>query len=135
MDLLASLVLIAALLAVAWLVLVLALWLHRPSRELARPALRLLPDVLRLVGRLLADPTTPRGIRAALLFLGAWLAFPLDLIPDFIPGLGQLDDVVVAILVLRWVGRRLGPERLREGWPGTPESYDLLMRLLRLTRT
>jgi uncharacterized membrane protein YkvA (DUF1232 family) len=132
MDLVVALALVIGVTALIWLLLVLILWLHRPSRELAGPAMRLLPDVLRLIGRLLADPTTPRSVRAALLFLGAWLAFPIDLIPDFIPGLGQLDDLVVAAIVLRWVGRRLGPERIEASWPGTPQSYDLLLRLLRL---
>lgn len=135
MDLIVALAFVVGIGAIVWLLLVLVLWLHRPSRELAGPALRLLPDVLRLIGRLLADPATPRSVRAALLFLGAWLAFPIDLIPDFIPGLGQLDDLVVAAIVLRWVGRRLGADRLHADWPGTPQSYDLLMRLIGLPRT
>lgn len=134
MDVLLAVVALVAAIGVVWALLVVVLWLHRPSRELAGPAVRLLPDVFRLVGRLLADPTTPRSVRAALLFLGAWIAFPIDLIPDFIPGLGQLDDLVVAAIVLRWVGRRVGADRLLAAWPGTPQSYDLLLRLLRLPR-
>jgi uncharacterized membrane protein YkvA (DUF1232 family) len=123
------LVLIAVVVAV-WLVAVAAIWLHRPSRELALPLLRLLPDVLRLVRRLMADSNTPTPVRLALGGLMVWIISPIDLIPEFLPGIGPLDDIVVAVLVLRWTSRRLGRERLRAQWPGTPESFALLERLL-----
>ncbi|MDQ2941595.1 MAG: DUF1232 domain-containing protein [Chloroflexota bacterium] len=119
----------ASLVAV-WLVAVLVVWLHRPSRELALPALRLLPDILRLVRRLLADPGTTRGQRAALMGLLVWIASPIDLVPEFLPVIGPLDDLVVTALVLRWVARRVGRHRLRELWPGPSESFSLLERLL-----
>ena len=113
-----------------WAVAVAVIWLHRPSRELAMPALRLLPDLLRLVRRLLADPKTPAGVRLALAGLLIWIVSPIDLLPEFLPGIGPLDDIVVAVLVLRWTARRLGRERLRDEWPGTPESFALLERVL-----
>ena len=113
-----------------WLLAVLLIWLHRPSRELALPALRLLPDILRLVRRLLADPATTRGQRAALIGLMVWIASPIDLVPEFLPVIGPLDDLVVTALVLRWVARRVGRNRLRELWPGPPEGFGLLERLL-----
>ncbi len=94
------------------------------------PLLRLLPDILRLVRRLLADPTTPRSVRLALIGLGAWILSPIDLLPEFLPGIGPLDDIVVAVLVLRWTARRIGRERLEAQWPGTPDSFKLLARLL-----
>jgi uncharacterized membrane protein YkvA (DUF1232 family) len=109
---------------------VLLIWLHRPSRELALPALRLLPDILRLVRRLLADPATTRGHRAALIGLMVWIASPIDLVPEFLPVIGPLDDLVVTALVLRWVARGVGRNRLRELWPGPPEGFALLERLL-----
>ena len=56
---------------------------------------------------------------------------PIEL-PEFLPGIGPLDDIVVAAVILRWVGRRAGPDRLRELWPGTPEGFALVARLLRL---
>ncbi|MBA3778765.1 MAG: DUF1232 domain-containing protein [Chloroflexi bacterium] len=115
---------------VLWLVAVAVIWLHRPSRELAMPLLRLLPDILRLVRRLLADPATPRSVRLALIGLGAWIISPIDLLPEFLPGIGPLDDIVVAVLVLRWTARRIGRERLEAQWPGTPDSFKLLARLL-----
>ena len=113
-----------------WVIAIALIWLHRPSRELALPALRLLPDILRLVRRLLADPGTTRGQRAALIGLVAWIASPIDLVPEFIPVIGPLDDLVVTALVLRWVARRVGHPRLRELWPGPPEGFSLLERLL-----
>ena len=119
----------AALVAI-WIIAVALIWLHRPSRELALPALRLLPDILRLVRRLLADPTTTRGQRAALIGLMVWIASPIDLVPEFLPVIGPLDDIIVTALVLRWVARRVGRRRMRELWPGPPEGFALLERLL-----
>ena len=130
MDLIAAAVGIVAILAVVWLTAIVFLWLHRPSRALAADALRLIPDVARLAGRLLRDGSTPLSARVALALLLAYLVLPIDLVPDFIPGLGQVDDVVVAALVLRWVGRRVGRQRLQDQWPGTPQSFALVMRLL-----
>lgn len=113
-----------------WLVLVLLIWLHRPSRELAMPALRLLPNILVLVRRLMADPATPRSVRFALGVLAVWIVSPIDLLPEFLPGIGPLDDIVVAALVLRWVARRVGREALAAHWPGTPDGFRLLERLI-----
>jgi uncharacterized membrane protein YkvA (DUF1232 family) len=117
-------------LAIAWLVLVTVLYVHRPSRELAGPALRLVPDLVRLVRALLADPETPRGVRLALGGLLAYLVFPIDLVPDFVPVLGSADDIILAALVLRWAGRRVGLEGLAGHWTGTEAGFLLLRRLL-----
>jgi uncharacterized membrane protein YkvA (DUF1232 family) len=122
---------IAAFVAV-WLVLVAIIWLHRPSRDLALPALRALPDIVRLARYLLADPRTPPLQKLALVVLIVWIVSPIDLLPEFLPGIGPLDDIVVAAVILRWVGRRAGPDRLRELWPGTPDGFALVARLLRL---
>jgi uncharacterized membrane protein YkvA (DUF1232 family) len=100
-------------LAVAWLLFVAILWLHRPSREIAGQAVRIIPDVVRLTRSVLADWQTPRMVKVAMAGMLAYLVSPIDLIPDFVPGLGQLDDVVVVALVLRWAGRRVGIESLR----------------------
>jgi uncharacterized membrane protein YkvA (DUF1232 family) len=83
---------IAAALLLAWLALVLALLVARPRGSLMREALRVLPDVLRLLRRLAADKTLPRGVRIRLALLLAYLAIPIDVIPDFIPVLGYADD-------------------------------------------
>jgi uncharacterized membrane protein YkvA (DUF1232 family) len=127
-----SLVTALAVLAVVWLVLVGVVWLNRPTREQAAVFIRLLPDLTRLVLRLVRDPGTPRRYRFGLIALGAWLAFPIDVIPDFLPVVGALDDIVLAALVLRWVGRGIGTERLEAGWSGSPEGLAILRRALGL---
>lgn len=120
---------VAALIGV-WLVLAAVIWIHRPTRALAGPALRLLPDIARLVRRLISDPQVARRLRWALVGVLLWLISPIDLLPEFLPGVGAVDDIVVAVLVLRAVGRRIGPEGLRARWPGTDAGFDLLRRLL-----
>jgi len=83
----------------------------RPRGGLLREALRLLPDVLRLIRRLVADKTLPRGIRIRLALLLAYLAIPVDLIPDFVPVLGYADDAIIVTAVLRSVVRRAANRR------------------------
>jgi uncharacterized membrane protein YkvA (DUF1232 family) len=80
----------------------------------ARALARALPDLLVLTGRLLRDPRVPRRWKLALAALAAYLAFPLDLVPDFIPVAGQLDDAILVALVLRGLVRATGPDLLRE---------------------
>jgi uncharacterized membrane protein YkvA (DUF1232 family) len=117
-------------LVAAWALFILVLWLVRPRGVGLGELVRLVPDVLRLVRDLLADGTTPLPVRLALAGLLAWLISPIDLIPEFIPVLGPLDDVVVAVLVLRYVHRRLGADELRRRWRGTPDGFALLTRVL-----
>jgi uncharacterized membrane protein YkvA (DUF1232 family) len=121
---------IVAGLVAAWAVLILVLWMVRP-RDVSLPELlRVVPDVLRLVRDLLADRSTPAGVRLALVALLVWLISPIDLIPDFIPILGPLDDVVVAVLVLRYVRSRLGEAELRRRWRGSADGFALLTGVL-----
>ena len=120
---------LAAALVVAWLVLIVALVLVRPRGGLLREALRLLPDVLRLIRRLAADPTLPRGVRIRLGLLLVYLAMPIDLIPDFIPVLGHADDAIIVTAVLRGVVRRAGLEAVRAHWPGTDDGFAAAARL------
>jgi uncharacterized membrane protein YkvA (DUF1232 family) len=119
----------------AWLALVIALVVARPQGGLLREALRLLPDVLRLVRRLAADKTLPRGVRIGLGLLLAYLAFPIDLIPDFIPVLGYADDAIIVIAVLRGVVRRAGIDAVRAHWLGTDDGFAAVARLTGLERT
>ena len=123
-----------AALVVVWLALVVTLMILRPSGGLLREALRLLPDVLRLVRRLAADPTLPRGLRIRLGLLLAYLAIPLDLVPDFIPVLGYADDAIIATAVLRSVVRRAGLAAVRAHWPGTDDGFAALTRLTNLNK-
>jgi len=94
-------------------------------RDEARSLARFIPDCLVLFGRLIADPRVPR--RRKLLFLGlvGYLAMPFDLVPDFIPIAGQLDDVIVVAIVLRSFLRSGGEPLVRELWPGPDDSLRL----------
>ena len=130
MDWLRGLLLLVGIVVAIWLVLVVLIWLHRPSRHLAGAALRLLPDMLRMLGALVSDPATPRRERWLLIGLFAWLASPIDLLPEFLPGIGPLDDIVVAAIVLRFVARRLGRDYLRAHWSGHDDGFALVERLL-----
>jgi uncharacterized membrane protein YkvA (DUF1232 family) len=121
--------LVAALLVV-WLILVAVLWLVRPKDVALVDLIRVVPDVLRLVRDLLVDRSAPLSVRLALLFLLAWLVSPIDLIPEFVPVLGPLDDAIVAVLVLRFVRRRLGEDELRARWRGSQAGWDLVARLM-----
>ncbi|MBO4271192.1 YkvA family protein [Microbispora triticiradicis] len=125
---------VTAALLVTWIALIGMLAVVRPRGGLLREALRLLPDVLRLVRRLAADPDLPRGVRVRLVLLLAYLAFPIDLVPDFIPVLGYADDAIVVTAVLRSVVRRAGLPAVRRHWPGTDDGFATLARLTGLDR-
>ena len=112
---------------VVYALLVLALVLAG-RREDARAVAGFIPDCVVLVRRLLADPLVPRRRKVALALLLAYLVSPIDLVPDFIPVAGQLDDALAVVLVLRYVMRGGGRELLRERWPG-PESSRRLIEL------
>jgi len=116
-------------LAASWLVLVIGLLLVRPKGRLLAEAVRVLPDVLRLLRRLAADPTMPRGVRIRLGLLLVYLASPIDLIPDFVPVLGYADDAIIATAVLRSVVRRAGLDAVRARWPGSDDGFAALRRL------
>lgn len=117
-------------LLLVWAAFVVLLWAVKPTDTRLGELVGVVPDVLRLVRDLIADRTAPTGVRLAMVGLLAWLLNPVDLIPEFIPVLGPLDDVVVAVLLLRYVRRRLGEERFRASWPGTEERYAILSRVL-----
>jgi len=116
---------------VAYGALLLSLWRQsrrHPEVLRFRSALRLLPDIVRLVRRLAADPQLGTSVRIRLILLLAYLASPIDLVPDFIPVLGYADDALAVALVLRSVARRAGPEALRRHWPGTLDGLAVLER-------
>ncbi len=113
-----------ALYALAVLVLI-ALGRRGDARALAG----FIPDCLVLVRRLLADPRVPRRRKALLWLLVGYLALPFDLIPDFIPVAGQVDDAIAVALVLRAVLRSGGPALLREHWGGPAASFEVIRRL------
>ena len=119
----------------AWLVLLAALLLIRPKGGLLAEAVRLLPDLLRLLKRLAADWALPRGVRVRLALLMVYLVLPIDLIPDFLPVIGYADDAIIVAFVLRGVVRRAGLDAARAHWPGTDDGFAALARLTGLAGT
>ena len=97
-----------------------------------RELLKALPDLARMIVRVAADPILPTAAKVALAAAVVYLVSPIDLIPDFIPGLGAFDDLLVAAIVvdglLNWVDRGL----VLKYWPGSPESLDRVARAARL---
>lgn len=130
MDVVEAVGLVIVGLVALWLVLIVALFLLRPRGVRATELIRLIPDVVRLARDLVVDPATPRGVRVALVILAAWLISPIDLVPEFIPLLGPVDDAIVTVLVLRYVRRRLGIEALRSRWRGTGDGFRTLEAIL-----
>lgn len=120
---------VAAGLLLLWLALLILLWRVKPSDERLREALRLLPDVIRLVARLARDRGLPRRLRLRLWLLLAYLAVPVDLVPDFIPVIGYADDAVLLMWTLRSVARVAGADAVALNWPGTPQGLQAVMRL------
>jgi uncharacterized membrane protein YkvA (DUF1232 family) len=117
-----AVVALAAGLAVGWLALVVVMTVSargRAEKLSMVSTLRLVPDVLRLVGRLVADPTVTWWVRALLAVLGLYLLSPIDLVPDFIPVIGYLDDAIIVALVMRLALRQAGPTAIARHWPGT----------------
>jgi uncharacterized membrane protein YkvA (DUF1232 family) len=108
----------------AWLVI-------RGRDEDARSFARFIPECIVLVTRLARDPRVPRRRKLLLIGLVAYLALPFDLVPDFIPVAGQLDDAIIVALVLRHFIRAGGEPMMRELWPGPEQSLALILRLAR----
>lgn len=112
-----------------YLVAVLGLALAGRRRH-AEAIARFVPDCAVLFGRLARDPRVPRRYKLILAGVAAYLAMPIDLVPDFIPVAGQLDDAIIVSLALRAVLRGAGEELLAEHWPGPASSLALVERLV-----
>jgi uncharacterized membrane protein YkvA (DUF1232 family) len=117
-------------LLLVWSLLLVVFWLLRPRDVSVRELLGVIPDVLRLLRSLIGDGSVPADVRIVLVGLIAWIVSPIDLIPEFIPGLGPLDDVIVAIVAMRYVRRRVGLEALRDRWVGSEDGFALLSRVI-----
>jgi uncharacterized membrane protein YkvA (DUF1232 family) len=98
-------------------------------RSDARALAGFVPDCVVLFKRLLGDPAVPRGRKIAIGLLIGYLALPIDLIPDFIPVAGQLDDAILVALVLRGLVRGAGPGVVERHWPGPESSLRIVLRL------
>lgn len=113
-----------------WALLLVLFWALRPKGVSVRDLLGLIPDVLRLLRSVIGDRSAPPDVRLVLVGLLAWIISPIDLIPEFIPVLGPIDDVVVAVVAMRYVRRRVGIEDLRRRWTGTDDGFALLVRVI-----
>jgi uncharacterized membrane protein YkvA (DUF1232 family) len=120
-----ALIIGAVLLVTSWGVLVLLASRLPPGvlRELAG----FLPNAVRLVRRLRNHPAVPRRAKLAIVFAGLWVLSPIDLIPEFLPVIGPLDDVVVVALALRYAARRVPRSVLRSAWDGDPIVLERLL--------
>jgi uncharacterized membrane protein YkvA (DUF1232 family) len=123
-------ILIAAAVMVGLWALLVVLAARLPA-GLLKDLAGLLPACVTLVRRLRADPRVPWRAKAAVVLAGLWVLSPIDLLPEFLPIVGPLDDVVVVALALRYAARRVPPEVLLEAWPAEPR---LLPRLLGIGR-
>jgi uncharacterized membrane protein YkvA (DUF1232 family) len=115
-----------------YILLMFLLWQYarrNPDTVAMRDALRLLPDLLRLIHALAKDPALPPGVRLRLLLLLVYLALPIDIVPDFIPLVGYADDVVVVALALRSVIRAAGSAPLARHWPGSDAGLEIIRKL------
>jgi uncharacterized membrane protein YkvA (DUF1232 family) len=117
---------LAAVIVYALFVAALALAGRRAE---ARALAGFIPDCIVLFRRLLGDPRVPRRYRYVVVAVLGYLALPFDVVPDFIPVAGQLDDAVVVALALRAILRGGGPELIEEHWPGPRSSLSLILRL------
>jgi uncharacterized membrane protein YkvA (DUF1232 family) len=122
-----SLLLIAACVLVVYAAFVIGL-IVASRWQSARGVARFIPDCVVLLRRLLGDPRVPRRHKLLLGALIGYLALPLDLVPDFIPVAGHIDDAVIVALALRVVLRSSGTELLREHWPGPESSLAVVLR-------
>lgn len=89
-----------------------------------------IPNFVKLMHGLIKDPRVPRRSKIALFFLAGYLVFPIDIIPDFIPGIGQLDDIVLAALVLDGLINKVGEDVVRDHWHGSDDVLNVVKRIL-----
>jgi uncharacterized membrane protein YkvA (DUF1232 family) len=120
------LILIAAAIMVALWALLVVLAARLPA-GLLKDLVRFLPACITLARRLRADPRVPWQAKAAVVVAGLWVLSPMDLLPEFLPVIGPLDDVVVVALALRYAARRVPREVLLEAWPGEPRLLERLL--------
>jgi uncharacterized membrane protein YkvA (DUF1232 family) len=114
-----------AVMVVLWALLVLLA--ARLPAGLLKDLAGFLPACVTLVRRLRADPRVPFKAKAAVVLAGLWVLSPIDLLPEFLPVIGPLDDVVVVALALRYTARRVPREVLLEAWPAEPRLLERLL--------
>lgn len=115
----------AALLPASWTILIVLA--RRLPPGLLRDLAAFIPDCVTTVRRLRKDPRIPRRAKIAVLIAGLWVASPIDLIPEFIPVIGPLDDIVVVAVCLRYAARQVPRDILLAAWPGEPRLIERLL--------
>ncbi|MFI7553836.1 YkvA family protein [Micromonospora sediminimaris] len=113
------------LLLVSWALLILLA--RRLPPGIMRDLAAFVPDCVTTVCRLRADPRVPRRAKIAVLIAAIWVASPVDLIPEFLPVIGPLDDIVVVALALRYAARRVPRDVILAAWPGQPRLIERLL--------
>src|SRR3954454_6410328 len=113
--LLRSVVVAVGLIAISWLVMIVLA--KRLPPGLAKDLATVLPACVTTARRLRRDPRVPRRVKFAVAFAGLWVLSPIDLIPEFLPVIGPLDDIVVVALALRYAANRIPPQALGDAWP------------------
>ena len=108
-------ILAATVVAVSWVVMIILA--RRLPPGLAKDLAAVLPACVTTARRLRTDPRVPRRVKIVVAFAGLWVLSPIDLIPEFLPIIGPLDDIVVVALALRYAARRIPAEALTEAWP------------------
>jgi uncharacterized membrane protein YkvA (DUF1232 family) len=124
---------VGASLLLIYAVFLVVLLVKRPEGASVGELMRLLPDVVRLLHRLAKDRSLPKSVRIRIWLLLAYLASPIDLVPDFLPVIGYADDVVVTAMMLRSIVRQSGSDPIRRHWPGTEQGLSILAERLHLT--
>ena len=119
-----------AVVAVSWVVMIILA--RRLPPGLAKDLATVLPACVTTARRLRKDPRVPRRVKLVVGFAGLYVLSPIDLIPEFLPIIGPLDDIVVVALALRYAARRIPPEALIEAWPA---ERRILERLAPATAT
>jgi uncharacterized membrane protein YkvA (DUF1232 family) len=120
-----ALLLAVALAAGTWALLVLLA--RRLPPGLLRDLAGIVPDCVTTVRRLRRDPRVPRRAKVAVALAGLWLLSPIDLVPEFLPVIGPLDDVLVVALALRYAARQVPRHVLVAAWPGEPQILERLL--------
>jgi uncharacterized membrane protein YkvA (DUF1232 family) len=112
-----------------WIVLVVVLIILKPKTQTIKEALRILPDILRLIHSLSKDKKLPLSSRLRIWGLVGYLALPIDLIPDFIPVIGYADDAIIMAFVFRSIVKKSGKAALEIHWKGSDQGLQLIYKL------
>jgi len=120
---------IAGVLVALWAVscVVMMLFAHRLPPGLMRQVAEFLPACVTTARKLRKDPAVPRRAKVALLVAIVWVVSPIDLLPEFLPVIGPLDDVVAVILLLRYAARSIPRQTLLDAWPTDPRLLERLL--------